>query len=357
MRIKILVLAFMYVVISVFLVCLRAHAGEVWVTTPNISSKLDLENLALGQKDQVKSLGITSFYDHELSHPVSAAQLKHFLTEEAKAQKSELNGDLISSYDQYSHLLKELLQVPNVSGVEIITLSVLIHRAQIASLLNRNDAERLWSDARGWQGRSEELQRDEFSPGLIQKFNEVHAKKPIQLVIELEGANDESLFIDGKPIEKNSISVAAGTHQVCALAAGTFWSCSVIETHENETEKNLKLSLKTPVHGSCDLPQYDGPELPDGVRFLVAFERDCKRVYYKKEWFTIDGKKLEALTQNEDMHFQHEIPHLDESLPEQKSFLEKLVHSPWFWVAAGAVTATSVYLLTPPTITPSHGER
>ena len=127
-----------------FFICVNAFGKEIWVTYSQLSSQEKLQALAEEHREQMKEGDFISSFDALMSHPVGEGTLNVLLKIEDEAQEDELDGHFARSLTLYQQLKNKLESVPNVSGVERITLSTLIHLAELHDLLNDGEGMVSW---------------------------------------------------------------------------------------------------------------------------------------------------------------------------------------------------------------------
>jgi hypothetical protein len=318
-------------------------AGEIWVTTAGLSSERRLSEIAEASAQKIAEPDFVSFYEGQLRTPVLKNVLSQLLERETLAQKSFVSGDFRGALEQYEKLLTELSTLPNVSGVEKITLAVLVNIAQLKTMLKLPDAENAWIQAHAWSPNAQ-LSDDEFSPQMVKKFASIYPEKPLK--IEIDAYSESTVYVDGRRAQSDgenfTAKVQPGRHQACVLAPGAAWACKSFDVDASRAADPIQIEPSPVVEGSCDDPHYVGPALPQNVKVLVHFENEnCERIYSQQRWYSLLGHHIESLVPQTSTLYANEMR---EAMKPQESTWSKLSHSTWFWAGVSAVVIGAIVI-------------
>jgi hypothetical protein len=356
--------------LTVFFFATNVMATEVLVTSPEPTTKERLAEITEHYRSVIKEGDFVSSYEYFLNHPASQSQMAVILDLDSQGRADSLNGNFKKAEVFYSKLLSKLQELPNVVGLEKITLATRINLAHMAVMLKHRDAEALWKEAHAWDPNAK-LSPEEFSPAVILRF-----EKPSQIVkkstVELHVSNDVTVFVDGQKIKasesdnKRLIRLEAGHHQVAAISPGTPWTIKAFEVRENSKKLVLHLKTNLLVGGNCDSPQLLIPPPSREIKILVHFDDNCARVYSEKKWFDLEGKVVtlskpatfNGVKLSDDLKPGGELSAPDGTLVTSKpkpGLASILLHSPWFWTGVGAVIIGAIVISRNQTTTePTH---
>lgn len=343
----------------IFCAVLAAHPGfasEIWVTVPGLTTREKLSRLAVQPRENFKDVSMVSSFEALLRHPVEKDKWHFILSLEAQAETAVLQGRFEEALKIYGQVISEMEKIPNVYGLEKVTLNALIRRADLHFLLKKEDSQNLWREAHAFNPQAR-LSPEQYSPRIVQTFRSLKnlSLKPL----DVEAPPESEVFVDGRRIqslEKGHFTthVESGHHQVSVLFPGGFWQVMGRDVSSQENPRPLIFKAAPLVTGDCDQPQYEGPALPSDVKLLASFnDGACERVYDDDRWFSVQGRTLNPPETAQKLAFG------ESAKPLPGSWFSQLIHSPWFWVGAGAVTAGAIVLIKqnqeqPPVVVPTH---
>jgi hypothetical protein len=332
-----------YFLIILFFSSVSLQASEMWVTTPSeLTTKEKLHRLTEKPSDAFKDTDLISMHEALLSHPISNSDLKSLLSLEDEAQNLSLSGSFQVAFNKYEALLHKLALLPNVAGVEKITLTAKIRLAELADLIRQDAAEGLWREAHGWAPDAK-LSSDIYSPNILRRFNSYNHTLRNRVII-VDAPVDSSVFVDGERLQLKDghwiARVEPGKHQVCVLTPGALWEIQKIEAAGDVKQIPLKFEPKSAVSGTCDQPAYEGPSFSWNSKLLVEFNGGaCERVFDGNKWYSAKGEPLEPAQQVSKSVESHDLKLDGFSATNEKSWISGLTHSPWFWIGAGVLVA------------------
>ena len=333
-----------------FFICVNAFGKEIWVTYSQLSSQEKLQALAEEHREQMKEGDFISSFDALMSHPVGEGTLNVLLKIEDEAQEDELDGHFARSLTLYQQLKNKLESVPNVSGVERITLSTLIHLAELHDLLNDGEGMVSWKLAHAFSPQKLSTGPD-FSPKAVEKFNSLKVGRA-KGVLEIIAPPESVVFIDGQKVkpynEHFQKKLEPGHHHADVLVPGSEWMSKSVMLQSSET-REVVFRPEPLVEGTCDDPHFTGSGLPSKTKLLVNFG-SCERIYFEKAWFNFEGQRLDSRL---DSPLESLPPKatptsiMNEMLPtaEDTHWWTRATRSTWFWVGVSAVALGTTALI------------
>jgi hypothetical protein len=339
----------------IFMLSFQIQASEVWITTSELSTRAKLHRLTEKPSEVFKDVDLISLHEALLSHPVSTEQLKNILSFEEEAQTLAVNGRFDAALKKYDSLLSKLELLPNVAGLEKITLNVKIRKAELNDLLSESSGNLFWRDAHAWAPDAS-LSRDIFAPSLIEKFK-MFSHTPKNQAVKVEAPEDSSVFIDGNRLKFSDgawrATVEPGTHQVAVLTPGALWEVQKILLGHDSKVTQLKFEPKPAVTGSCDQPLFTGETFYWSSKLVALFnDGACERVFDGKRWYSVRGEALASTAQQSNTRLSD-----NESLPKKLEFQgfsrssgessenKSITKSPWFWIGAGVLAVGATLLV------------
>ncbi|MDZ4676104.1 MAG: hypothetical protein SGI74_01235 [Oligoflexia bacterium] len=328
---------FLIILVSIF--SIESFAQQVWVTSSQLSSRDQLIKLADIRRPEFQDIDLISWHEAQLAHPITREELTTLLQQEEKAKDLSLKGDFKGSLGLYLKLLGQLETLPNVAGIEKITFATLVRIAEISTVLKKQDAGSWWKQARGFV-KNLNFKDQQFSPQVIEKLKSVKFKMN-KIILTINTNPNDILYIDGRRIfcsQANcEVSVLPGIHLIAAISPGSQWVVQKINISESDKIPKISFLFEPVVTGDCDHPRYVGKQLPSKIKLLARFQGTvCERVYDGKKWYSTQKKPLEMYLPVTTSQFENF------EAPTQKSWFQKMVRSPWFWIGAGLVTAGTV---------------
>jgi hypothetical protein len=346
-----------------FVFATQTLASDIWVGTPNLVSRDQIDEITEKYRPQVKDGDFVSSFDFLIGHPASQSQMAIILDLDSMARADALNGLFAKAFSQYLKLEEKLKKLPDVSGLEKIELSTRVSLAHMATMLKSPKAEDFWREAHAWAPQAA-LSPEEFSPAVILQFSKstAHAKK---VAVQVKSSKEAFIFVDGERLKKPfQANLEPGHHQVSALTAGAGWTLKNFEVKESRKPIELSVLPAPFVKGTCQNPKFVGEPLPPKTKLLVAFDEECARIFSDNNWRTVEGVKLEKnslVSLSDDLKPGDEVggTTFSDETPKKKSFISKLTKSGWFWagvvgvvvVGAAAVLSSNNKTTTVPTHT------